>query len=207
MSNYADLKAQVASDLRRSNLPTEIASTILDAIRDHGAEHFYFNETTTYTLPLVAGQDEYAITAQAPVAEFVKIDWVRALVNNVWIKLVRVDTDEMEYFQSFPSSGQPSMWTPHANTIRFFPTPDKPYTARIAGHYRLIDLAADTDANSWTNEGKNLIRYSTVKRLFTYPIRDTAQMQVAEAAEVRELEYLRRETDRRQRTGSMKAYY
>jgi hypothetical protein len=85
--------------------------------------------------------------------------------------------------------------------------PDKAYPIRIFGHYRLIELGNNIDSNDWTNAGKNLIRYSTLKRLYFYPIRDLQQAQAAEAAEMRELEYLRRETDRRARSGRMQAYY
>jgi hypothetical protein len=207
MAVYLDLQNQIANDLRRSNLGPEIASAILDAIRDHSAERFYFNETRSYTLSLVVGQDEYEIAEQAPVAEFIKIDWINAQIGSVWVNIVRQSADEIEQLQQTTSSGQPSQWAYYANKIRIFPTPDAIYDLRIAGHYRLIELVDNQDSNVWTNVAKNLIRYSTLKRLFAYPIRDIQQSQLAEAAEVRELEYLRRETDRRKRRGRMQAYY
>lgn len=206
MANFGDLKAQVASDLRRSNLPNEIAEAILSAIRDHGAERFYFNQTAVYTLTTVPGQDEYPITPQAPIAEFVMIDNLRAQAG-MWYDVARETMDDIERLYSAPSNGQPFRFAVHGNDVRFYPMPDKAYPIRIFGHYRLIELSNNIDSNDWTNAGKNLIRYSALKRLFFYPIRDLQQAQGAEAAESRELEYLRRETDRRARSGRMQAYY
>jgi hypothetical protein len=207
MASYGDLKAQIASDLRRSNLPTEIAQAVLDAIRDYDIERFYFNETAVYTLTTVPGQDEYPITAQSPILEFIKIDNLRAQAGNVWYDVTRETMDDIERLYSAPSNGQPFRFAVHGNDVRFYPMPDKAYPIRIFGHYRLIELGNNIDSNDWTNAGKNLIRYSTLKRLYFYPIRDLQQAQAAEAAEMRELEYLRRETDRRARSGRMQAYY
>jgi hypothetical protein len=207
MASYGDLKAQIASDLRRSNLPNEIAQAILDAIRDHDTERYYFNETAVYTFSTTAGVDEYPITAQPPIQEFVKIDKVRAQVGNTWYTLNQYSPDEIEELFSVATSGQPYDWAIHGNNLRLFPTPNAAYPIKILGHYRLTPLVADADTNNWTNEGKNLIRYSALKRLYAYPIRDSAQNQAAEGAELRECDYLRRETDRRARSGRMKAYY
>src|SRR5215475_14028235 len=100
------LKAQVASDLRRSNLTTEIARAVLDAINDHDSERFWFNEfaPNPYTLAVSPGGgqgttgtggtpagDIYLLSAQAPVQEFIKIDEVRAQIPTVWYTLKSTD--------------------------------------------------------------------------------------------------------------------
>src|SRR5262245_52038391 len=207
MSAFGDLKVQIANDLRRSNLPTEIAQAIKDAIQDHSVERFYFNETAIYTLDTIADEDEYTIASQPPILEFIKIDWLRTQVGNTWYGVKRESMDEIERLYSSPSSGQPDRFAVHGNEIRIFPMPDAIYPIRISGHYRMPELVNDIDANDWTNAGKNLIRYSALKRLFSYPIRDNAQVQMAESAEAKELDYLRRETNRRARSGRMQAYY
>src|SRR5262245_52679630 len=207
MPAFGDLKAQIANDLRRSNLPSEIQTAVLDAIRDHETERFWWNETAIYTLDTIAGQEEYTIALQPPILEFIKIDWLRAQVGNTWYDVIRYPMDDIERLYSSPSSGQPYDFGYHGNTIRLYPTPDNVYPIRISGHYRLIELVNDADSNEWTNAGKNLIRYSALKRLYLYPIRDREQVQMAEGAEQRELDYLRRQADRRARSGVMRAYY
>src|SRR5262252_4776268 len=99
MANFADLKAQVATDLRRSNLGPEIAKAVLDAIRDHDSERFYFNDYAVYTLTLIQGIDEYNLAPQAPIQEFIKIDTVRAqqsTPNGSWYTVVETTTDDIE---------------------------------------------------------------------------------------------------------------
>jgi hypothetical protein len=207
MPNFGDLKAQVASDLRRSNLGAEIATAVLDAIYDHGSERFWFNETEVYNFNTVVNQDVYPITAQPPIQEFIMIDMVRSKVGNTWFTLERETPDQMEIDYSAPTSSQPYDWSIHGNELRLFPMPNAVYPVRIFGHYRVIPLVNDADTNDWTDTAKNLIRYSALKRLFAYPVRDAQQLQSAESAEIKELEYLRRQTERRQRSGQMVAYY
>jgi hypothetical protein len=209
MATYGDLKAQIASDLRRSNLTTEIASAVLDAIRDHDTERFWFNETATYSLNTVNGTDEYTLAAQAPIQEFIKIDRVKTQVGNTWLEVYDDWTwDEMDEAFATPTTGQPAQWAFTGNNqLRIFPTSNAVFPLRIYGHYRIVPLSADGDSNDWTNAAKNLIRYTALKRLFAFPIRDMQQQQSADAAGMRELEYLRKETERRQRTGEMAPYY
>jgi hypothetical protein len=208
MATFGDLKSQIANDLRRSNLTSEIATAVLDAIRDHDTERFWFNEHEIYLLNTVDGTDEYTLAAQAPIQEFIMIDKVRVQVGNTWYTLKESTWDDMEEAFSSPTSGQPFDWAFAGNDqFRLFPTPNGVYPLKIFGHYRIIPLSADSDSNDWTNAAKNLIRYTALKRLFAYPIRDLQQQQAADAAGMRELEYLRRETERRQRRGEMMPYY
>jgi hypothetical protein len=204
---YQDLQNQVANDLRRTNLGPEIAQAILDAIQDHDSERFYFNETERYNFATISGQDTYVIAAQPPIQEFVMIDMVRSQVGNTWFELERRTPDDMERDYSAPTSGQPIEWSIHGNEMRLFPMPNAAYPVRVFGHYRITPLVNANDSNAWTNDAKNLIRYSALKRIFAYPIRDMQQSQAAETREVQEVEYLRRFTDRHARTGQMKAYY
>lgn len=207
MSTYAELKAQIADDLRRSDLTSQIARAVLSSVRDHGAERFWFNETRSYTRALSAGTSEYSLSEQAPVSRFVKIDWVKVPIGGIDSELTRVDPREMEILHASTVTGSPCDWTMYADRIRFYPTPDASYTATIAGHYRLVELEDETDENAWTTEAFDLIRYSALKRIFAFPVRNPDMAQMATAAEELELTYLRRETDRLKRSGQMMAYY
>jgi hypothetical protein len=208
MATFGDLHDQIASDLKRSNLNQEIWTEIVSAIRDHSSERFWFNEVDFYPLNTVAGQDEYLIFQQNGIEEFIMIDMVRSQIGNTWYTLERVTPDQMEIDYSAPTSGQPYRWSIHGNELRLFPMPDRVYPVRIFGHYRLLEAGGTpTSGNAWTAWAFHLIRYSALKRLYAYPIRDMQQSQAAEAREIQELEYLRRESDARARTGQMAAYY
>jgi hypothetical protein len=216
------LKAQIASDLRRTNLGPEIARAVFDAINDHDTERFYFNDTAPnpYVLTITPGGgtgttgeggvpagDIYLLSPQGSVQEFIKIDQVRAQIPRVWYTVKQTDWLTIEHFYSTLSNGQPSWWAYQQNHLRIYPIPSQSYSLRIFGQYRLTPLVRDSDSNAWTNQGFNLIRYTVLKRLYSYPIRDAEQVQNAEQAGMRALDYLRRETDRRSRNGKMRAYY
>jgi hypothetical protein len=268
MPNLGDLKALIASDLRRSNLADEIANAIPDAIRDHESERFWWNETfpRPYTLTVspnggaggsgvpidaTAQGDVYFLTPQNPVQEFIRIDNVRANIGGagptaggpggppagavfqfglfqpdvfqtaaplppipataatpgIWYTVAENNWDEIEFFYSTPSNGEPMRWAYRNGYLRIYPLPSQSYALRLFGHFRAMPLIADSDSNVWTNQGRNLIRYTVLKRLYSYPIRDAQQVANAEQAGERALDYLRRETDRRVRQGQMRAYY
>ena len=224
MPNLGDLQALIASDLRRSNLTDEIANAIPDAIRDHETERFWFNETfpQPYTLTVSPGGgipgsgfpgntgaqgDVYFLGPQGKVQEFIKIDMVRALIPGVWYTVKATDWTPIEFFYSTLSNGQPSWWAYRDHYLRIYPLPSMNYPLRIFGHYRAPPLVNPTDSNVWTDQGRNLIRYTVLKRLFSYPVRDAEQVANAEQAGERALEYLRKETERRVRQGRMRAYY
>jgi len=221
-----DLKDQIVSDLRRTNLGPEIAAAIPTAIRDHDSERFWFNQTypQAYALTISANGgipsdtvssargDCYALNPQQGYQEFIMIDEVRAQLSpplGVWYTVKQTDWQTVEHYYSTLSNGQPSWWATENGCLRIYPLPPpgQSYPLRIFGHVRLIPLAADTDQNAWTNAGFDLIRYTVLKRLYSFPIRDAAQVQNAEQAGARCLDYLRRETSRRVRKNRMKAYY
>src|SRR5260221_1833669 len=196
MATYGDLKTLVASDLRRSDLANEIAQAILDAIADHDTERFWFNEAAVYSYNTVIGTDDITLAAQAPIQEFIRVDRVKAQIGNTWYDLVYEEWDELDRLFASPTRAQPFRYSwIGSNELRLYPTPNGIFPVRIYGHYRMIPLAADNDSNVWTNRARNLIRYTALKRLYAYPIRDMQQQTSADAAGMRELEYLRRETE------------
>jgi len=221
LATLGDLKAKIAQDLRRSNLTQEIADAIPQAIYDHDSERFWWNETypTPYALTIAPNSgvdvystgtpqgDVYFLAPQGPIQEFVRIDMVRAQIPVVWYTVKASDWTTLEFFYSTLSNGQPSWWAYRDGNLRIYPLPSQPYNLRIFGQVRLRPLVNDTDSNVWTNQGFNLIRYTVLKRLYSYPIRDAQQVANAEQAGERALDYLRRETDRRARQGRMRAYY
>lgn len=207
MATFAALKAEIAVDLTRSDLTTQINQAVLDAIADHSVERFWFNEVRNATISLVDATDEYSFSASSTVLEFIHVDWVRVSINSQWVRLERIDPDEMEELHATTTEGEPAWWSFYQEKFRFYPTPNASYTARVAGHVRLVALSADGDTNAWTNAGRALIRYAALKKLFLFPPKDPEKSIGAAMLEQQQLEFLRKETDRRKRKGTMKAYY
>jgi hypothetical protein len=206
LNSYQELATLIASDLRRSDLTTEVTNAIDNAIRDYGSERFYFNETRSYTFTLTTGTDEYTLATVGSVEEFVKIDWLRIQVGAVWVRLDRIDADNMEELHAQSLTGQPYCWTVYEDKLRLFPTPAQDYPIKIAGHYRLLSVSGG-GVNAWITVAGNLIRYSALRRLYAFPVKNVQAAQGAGVMEQDELVYLRRETDRRKRKGAMAPYY
>ena len=208
MSTFADLKTLVAQDIIRPDLTSQISAAVLSAVQDHSVERFWFNETRTFSVSLTTGSSgEYSITPTSTIQEFIKIDWLRVQIGSQWVRMDRIDADNMEEFQLATTTGQPQWWTYYADRLRVYPEPDRTYSSRIAGHIRLVALSADTDTNAWTNAAKDLIRYSALKRVLAFPVRNAEAALGAATMEAQQLDALRRETDRRKRTGTMAAYH
>jgi hypothetical protein len=207
MATFADLKSEIATDLVRTDLTTQIDQAVLDAVQYHASERFWFNETRDYTFSTVAGTSDYTLATVSGVTDFIKVDYVQATISSSnKFMLDQVTPDEMEDLLSVTTSGQPTCWAYYNSTFRFYPVPDAVYTMRIAGHCVLSALSGASDSNAWTTHARNLIRATARKFVFARNIRNLPLAQVSEIDEGRELDRLRRETSRRSGTRVIKAW-
>ena len=207
MATFTEIKAEVAVDISRSDLTTQIAQAVLDAVEYHSTERFWFNETRAHTFVTVAGTADYTITPGSGVLDFITIDWLLSTISGVTEPLTRIAPDEFEDLTLTSSSGAPCYWTYYNSTFRLYPNPDAVYTIRVAGHYRLTALSGGTDTNAWTTHARNLIRATCRKYLYgRAPIQEPEKAQIAAIDEDQELGRLRRETSRRRGTGIIKPW-
>jgi hypothetical protein len=207
MATFADLKSEIATDLNRTDLTTQIDQAVKDAVQYHAAERFWFNETRDYTLSTVAGTSDYTLSTVSGVTDFIKVDYVQVAISSTnKFMLDRVSPEEMEDLLSVTTSAQPSYWSYYNSTFRFYPIPDAVYTIRIAGHCVLTALSGASDSNAWTTHARNLIRAAARKFVFARNIRNMPLAQISEVDEGRELDRLRRETSRRSGTRRIKAW-
>src|SRR5215510_6782892 len=107
MASFGELKTLIANDLRRSNLTSEIAQAVLDAIDDHSTERFWFNETTEYTLTTIAGTDTYTLAAQDPISEFIEIDRVKVQQGNTWFNMGWMTWNDLDDMFTTVTTGDP----------------------------------------------------------------------------------------------------
>lgn len=195
MATFAEVQAEIANDLARTDLTAEIAQAVLDAIEHHSTERFWFNETRDYTFPTVAGTAEYEIAPASGLQDFIEIDFVKRLPGTT---LRRIRQDEYDAMDVSSSTGQPSQYSYFGATFFLYPTPDAAYTIRVGGQYRLVPLAAADDSSIWTTTARNLIR-STSKLLVGANIihLEGDELSTLSQLENAALDRLRRETRRR----------
>ena len=204
----SDLKALIADDINRTDLTTQIANEITDAISHFQHERFWFNESRTIDFSTVADQEWYGASATATVANLLDIDWVRLTNASGRYKLDFRTADEMEGMIVDPNlTGQPRLAAYYSQQFRFYPIPDQSYAITLGALYRLPALSGDSDSNVWTKsaDARDLIRFYVEWRIYAHIIKDpegaTSAMQGWQMA----LDRLRTETMRRLGTGKVVA--
>lgn len=206
MATYAALKSEIADDLAKSNLTTQIARAILDAVEFHEGERFWFNVTRAYTHVTVADDDTYTLAASGEVYEFLTIDRIEVLVGTQYRPLERKSPDEMRELKESAQTGEPQSWAYLNDEIQYYPTPSAVYTMRVHGHYRLTPLSVDADENEWTNAARNLIRSTAKAYLYAHVMKSPDQAAAAQNVMLLELDRLRIKTSQRTATGRIRPW-
>lgn len=159
--DLATMKARIADELgQRSDLTSQIAYAISDAIKFYQNERFLFNESRDITFVTVAGQDFYGTAANAAIPTMQAFDYLILYVGTVPYDLKRKPPIEVELFnQNGLVKGQPTRYAFYNKQIRIGPVPDAVYTIRVAGQITYAAPASDGEANNpWMIDAEKLIR-------------------------------------------------
>lgn len=201
MTTFLVMQGRVASELRRSNLTTEIKTAINDAIFEASATRFYFNEMRGVSFATVAGTEYYSDQ------NLVDIDAMYYLQGtarrNVSVYNDAYATDEAE---GGISSGQLISASRYGSSLRLYPIPSSVMTVYLEGYGRLTPypMVNDADTNAWMTEGEKYIRALAKSYLLKDVIRDFGEATIYEAlAEDRKNDLLET-TAFRQGTGSIR---
>lgn len=200
----SDLKALIADDINRTDLTTQIANEITDAISHFQSERFWFNESRSIDFSTVPSQEWYGTSATATIPNLLDIDWVRLTNSSGRHKLDMKTADDMEGMVVDPNlTGQPRAVSYYAQQFRFYPIPDQSYAVTVAATYRLPALSSDSDSNAWTisADARDLIRFYVEWRLYMHVIKDADGAVAAMSGWQNALDRLNAETMRRQGTG------
>jgi hypothetical protein len=183
----AVLKARIASELDRTDLTTQIAYAISDAVDLYKSRRFRFNQVRS-TFSTTAATAFYT-TATIP-TDIGQVDSLVVTVSGRQVALDPWTYSDMDHIASTTSTqGQPAAWAWYAEQIRLYPTPDAAYTVTIS-YLQKIDIpSVDTDSNSWTTEALSLIRHSAKRMIASDVLRDDAT--AAACAQSEGLEYRR----------------
>lgn len=176
MSTYLDLQTRIADEIVRSDLTTQIRSTILTAISEFDTERWYFNETS-FNVSMISGTRDYSSTN---ITNTFQIDAVKMTIATGTVYLLQ--EKPFWFIESITSgstpvdSGQPVFYAYFNQTLSFFPIPDSStYVAKVIGAESLTPLSADADTNAWTNDAESLIRARAKYHLYKHVIKDDQQ--------------------------------
>src|SRR5262245_40398537 len=136
MATFAVLKAQIADDLSRSDLTSQIQTAVLDAITYYERKRFYFNESRSLTFNTVANQEFYTSSDAAAIPTMLEIDTAKISITSTDVYALNVVTnDELELVSqnSTIDAGQPSDIAYYNQTFRLYPIPQDVYAVRVSG--------------------------------------------------------------------------
>lgn len=205
MTTLATLKSQIADDLARPNLTTQIAAAITQAIEFYKEERLFWMDTRSETFATVAAQSAYDVDDDAAIPLFIKIDamFIEDSSSIRYGPLERLDPLVMEQLlDSSAATGRPDSWSWYNDTIYFHPIPDAAYTARPYGQIEVAAPANDSEANNkWMTKGYELLRCRAKAYLYVHTVKEDSEAVKFRMAAEEELNKLRRDTSKRTATG------
>jgi len=207
MSTLGVMKARVADELARSDLTSQIASAIGDAVAAYQTERFFFNESRDVTFPTVPGQEFYTAADNPNIPDLLAIDYVALQVGSVTRLVAAYRPDVIENVANAGTHiGEPYAYCTYDRKLRLYPVPAQAWTVRIAGQIKIAVPASDDDAsNAWMNEAERLIRARAKMELAIHVLRDY-DLAAAMAAAVAEAEtQLKGRSNRHAGTGRVRA--
>lgn len=155
------MKLDIADELARPDLTTQIASKIAEAIAYYQSERFYFSESRDTTFNTVAGQEFYTASDSAAIPLLQAFDYLILYIGSIPWPLPRRTDVEMEVLnQNGLVQGQPWNWSYYNRQLRLGPIPDTAYSVRIAAHMQVAAPASDaTTGNVWMTDAESMIRH------------------------------------------------
>lgn len=204
MPSLSTLKSRIASDLSRSDLTSQIANAIADAVAEYQVRRFWFNQARD-TFITVAGTEFY-VSGSDPEdipTDIAEIDSLTVTQGTTKYTLDPIGFTAGETLSSNTSSrGRPLFFSWYAQQIRLYPVPDAEYTVTIS-YLQKIDIpGSDGSSNVWTTEAEALIRAAAKRYLFRDVLRNYQAASAAMEAEAVALRRLKRGSQQLE-TGSL----
>jgi len=174
MTTLTIMKARIADEIARSDLTSQIAYAISDAIAAYQQERFFFNESRSLTITTVADQEFYDSSDAAAFANLQKIDYVTIYYGDQPYQLLAMTPAEMEWSSTNgTSTGQPAWYCYYNQQIRLYPIPADARTLRIAGSVKVAEPATDAETdNPWMTHAERLIRSRAKLELALHVLHD-----------------------------------
>jgi hypothetical protein len=173
MTTLLDLQNRIASDLTRSDLTSQIAYAVSDAVNFYARERFWFNMSRSLTFNTVPSQIAYGVNDYAVIPLLVRIDAMFVPQAQSIIPLDRYEPPDFEMLNNAVTGGGiPKAFTYVDQTIRLWPMPNAAFTMIIHAHYKFPPLVNPTDTNSWTTDAEELIRSHAKLVLYTDVLED-----------------------------------
>ena len=185
MTTRSDIEAQIADDLARTDLTSQITAAVNTAIRSYRFERLGFNEAYKVTATLSTSAD--VMTLASISVRFRKLDRLRIVrAAGDYLDLYHRDYDWIMSRQDVRVVCQPAEYAVYNNAIHFDSMADQDYTLYLDGIKELGNASASYsagDTSAWFNDGRELIRHRAKRELYANVLKDMELAAAAGAAE------------------------
>lgn len=204
----ADIEAQVADDLARTDLSTQIGTAMDWALTYYSDDRFFFNEVTHATATLSSSVNFMPLTIPPMPYKFLKFDRIRASINGLFYEVIPSDYDLIMGWQDGNTFDRPCYYCIHGDKIQFDVGADQNYAMDFDGLVSLGtgDTATFTAASeaAWFNVGGELIRSAIKRNLYGHLLKDERMASMAVEAEQDAYSMLKGMTTRKKSSGFIK---
>src|SRR5882672_794862 len=130
------MQDRIADELARSDLTTQIAQCITDAITIYQPHRFRFSESRDVcNFNTVIGQEFYTSADNSNIATLFLFDYITITIGTSSYRVARREPEDIELLsQTSTVRGQPQDYCYFNEMSRFYPVPDPVYPISISGH-------------------------------------------------------------------------
>ncbi|MCK5602535.1 hypothetical protein KAR91_11715 [Candidatus Pacearchaeota archaeon] len=178
MTTYNDLKDQIADDLNRSDLTSQIEAGIANSVALYNQSRWWFNEGRAF-ISASASQAYYAVPS-----DMLDKDTMLVTIGGSKEPLVEKSYEEIDNKDTDTYVGTPAEFCYFADQFRLYPKPNTGFTLTLSFH-KVLDPPTASASNAWTNRyiGFNLIRHATVREIAMHKMNAPNKAALASAGE------------------------
>jgi hypothetical protein len=171
------MKDKIADQIARSDLTTQIAESISDAIAFYQPHRFIFSEARDLSLNTVVGQEFYTAADDPNIATLYAFDYITVTIGVAKFDVRRATPEAIELLtQTGTQKGQPYAYSYYNYQLRFYPVPSDVLPLTIAAHMKINAPASDNEAsNPWMTEAERLIRGRAKYEIALHYTKDMAE--------------------------------
>jgi hypothetical protein len=181
-TSLTTLKANIAGELNRPDLTSEIAAAISTAITYYRSKRFEFNELSA-SFNTVANQESYTSGDTGFPTDLGQLDTLRITVDGNRTLLKPLSFAELQARSiTTTNTGAPTAFAWYGQKLYLNPIPDAVYAVLVSYQRRKAAPTNDADTTSvWTNEAEALIRHCAKKLVRRDKMKDPAYVLCQEA--------------------------
>lgn len=202
------VEAEIADDLQRNDLSTQITKAVDTAIRAYEEDRFFFNEA--YSVSATLSSSVCFIAQSVLPTRFAKLDRVRVVRSSTFFdEIYKRDYAWIMAQQDIVTRGAPYEYCIYNEKLQFDNYADINYTLILDGIKSLGNTASDTystgSAVAWFNEARELIRHRAKREIYMHVLKDANLAAMAKLAEQEAFDTLKGKTNARVATGIIRA--